>query len=271
MSSLTLFSDASFDNSSGAGGWGAWAKHSSWPAGVLFGGPMKLLMGSSSDAEIMAISTALHRLPKLGAFDNTRTVMIQSDSVRALGLMAAWIPDCRVVPGRDTAEIRLLREKLSEYEGRAIAAMRILGAKYALAFQLSHVRAHSRGPGSSPMNRECDRLARSAMRDRRKLLSPPGHRPTLLSKEDVSDVLEMMVRAFGAEIGREVKVAGAVGRRPVQVKGVAQKKRRQKNRGEAHGGIGSMRDGTVDQAIAPPTKRFRIKPGLGSSKSLMPN
>lgn len=162
MTLLTLFSDASFDQHSGAAGWGAWAIKSGWPLGKTMGGEFRRKMPGPTYAELCAIVNALDKLDRDGALDNVTELMVQCDCVPALNTI------------KNTSGFRSI---ISNYEDSSIWT-RTGDTKHGLIVEareelrrlctsrvvyLRHVKAHAPGTDQGNVNELCDRIAREHM------------------------------------------------------------------------------------------------------------
>lgn len=162
---LTLFTDASFDNYTGAGGWGAWAKKDGWAAGVVIGGPFQKPMDNNHEAELAAMVNALHCLHNTGHLVGVDTVMIQSDSHRALYVLVRLVPETKISnhpdgvplePGTKLSKVTPLEKKAAEL---------LTALKWEAKVQLiaRHVKGHQPGSKRQWVNRQCDTVARKHM------------------------------------------------------------------------------------------------------------
>ncbi len=165
---MTLFSDASFCPNTGAAGWGAWAKCELWSEGVLFGGGFKSLLSASGEAELCAIANAMHVLGAGGHLSAVSTLMIQSDNLRALGLVKASVPGTSIRDHADGAKVpHLTRVDVSGTERRGLGIIQSEVASGGFVLHLRHVRGHRPGPSRHWVNRQCDRIAKKHMHERR--------------------------------------------------------------------------------------------------------
>lgn len=164
MSRLTLFCDASHCPSTGAGGWGAWAKRDGWQTGVFLGNSFKRLLANSSEAELCAIANALSHLQANDCFAGVAVLMIQSDSLRALGLLHTHVRGIMPAPHRDGCDVEKVGGKMSDYETEASVRVRGFTLETKISIYVRHVRGHKQGDGRQWVNRECDNLAREHMR-----------------------------------------------------------------------------------------------------------
>ncbi len=165
---MSLFTDASHCPSTGAAGWGAWAKCNLWSSGALFGGGFKSLLSASHEAELCAIANAMHVLGAGGHLSGVTVLMIQSDNLRALGLVKARVPRAAIRNHADGAKVPdLTRVVLSEAEQKGLGIIESESTKGGFSIHLRHVRGHRRGPSRQWVNRQCDRIAKQHMYERR--------------------------------------------------------------------------------------------------------
>mgnify|MGYP001806228300 CR=1 FL=1 len=162
---LTLFTDASLCGQTCAAGYGAWAKRDDMKAGETFGGEIIERVTSSSEAELYAVAHALDLLHKKGLLHlPTKTVMVQSDSVRALQAILQCVPgasETRHRQSRLQGPLLPHRLKLNPIERGAIFI--IQDALRHVRPLVRHVKGHQQGDGRNWVNRECDRIARQHM------------------------------------------------------------------------------------------------------------
>lgn len=163
MVMMTLFCDASFCGGTRAAGWGAWAKCDGWEHGQTFGGPLPIV-NNASCAELHAIKCALTRLADANYLDRVASVMVQSDSTRALGAIIYGLPNVRNKPHSTSAHIGNIRF-LEPDEQKAIRVIHGLLARKRVIVR--HVRGHKPGDKRQWVNRQCDAIAKEHMRNQR--------------------------------------------------------------------------------------------------------
>ncbi|WP_410170993.1 RNase H family protein [Brucella intermedia] len=164
---ITLFVDASHCPSTKAAGWGAWAKQAGWPNGKLFGGQFKGEIHNSAEAELCAIANALQSIKHTGLFEGGVKILVQSDCLRALGLIASSISSCEVNNHPDGCPIQITKAvKPTTLEAKALAAINALVTERQ-RLGLRHVRGHKAGQGRSWVNRQCDSIAKGHMKQAR--------------------------------------------------------------------------------------------------------
>lgn len=88
----TIITDASVSVRYGVGGWAAWVKTDLHPAASTFSGIFGIPTASSHKSELMAISNGIAAAIKHDLLDEIDLVMIQSDNIGALALIAQHIP-----------------------------------------------------------------------------------------------------------------------------------------------------------------------------------
>ncbi len=158
---MTIFADASFCPNTGAGGWGAWIK-ADGPS-IVVGGPLKGRVPGNNTAELYALARAVMEAGARRLFEVADVVMLQSDSLYALGHLMNIGGQDRPAP--DGARAAPLEAPPTHYEGVALERIKSLIGERPLLVR--HVKGHKSGGGRQWVNRECDRLARDAMRMRR--------------------------------------------------------------------------------------------------------
>ncbi|MGK9084882.1 hypothetical protein KXR64_16975 [Brucella intermedia] len=164
---ITLFVDASHCPSTKVGGWGAWAKQAGWPNGKLFGGAFKGAIPNSAEAELCAIANAMQSLDCHGLLGDGVKVLVQSDCLRALGLIASAVSSCEVNNHPDGCPIqKSTATKPTTLEAKALAVINALVPENQ-RLGLRHVRGHKAGKGRSWVNRQCDSIAKGYMKQAR--------------------------------------------------------------------------------------------------------
>lgn len=147
---LTVFTDASFDHATRAGGWAVWAKRHDMPPG-FWSGPFKQLMPGSNECEAAALANAARILLKHGYAGGDQHVIMQTDSQSFIRAVGAFCQTHSAV--------------YADYVGPLLelkAAVRCL--------ELRHVHAHFKGGRSEPRNHvndRCDKAARKHMEEMR--------------------------------------------------------------------------------------------------------
>lgn len=166
MSRLTLFTDASFEDTYKTGGWGAWAKREGWDRGRMFGQRFRVQMNTPDEAETCAVASAVVMLEKAGALDGVKEIALHMDATLALGYLKIFVEKSYVAPSEEgDAEILLKKAKPSKL-GKAHEAVMIINKiclKRDIRLRLQHVRGHQQGGGRYAINRLCDQEARRHM------------------------------------------------------------------------------------------------------------
>lgn len=174
----TIITDASVDARAGVGGWAAWIKVDGKDA-QFFSGFFGHRVGNPNSAELMAISNAVAIGVREGLLDEVDLVMIQSDNLGALAIIAKFVPSVIINNATDGgAKIELPNDdkpvRPLDAQKRAIAlevTQRITEfvQTYDLTIEVKHVKGHH-GPtkpgstGRHAINRKCDIEARRQMR-----------------------------------------------------------------------------------------------------------
>ncbi len=162
---LTLFVDSSLCPQSLAGGWGAWAIREDWRKGILFGGQFGRGTSprSSREAELCGIANALAALMKLDCLDDVSRILVQCDCLQALEMIAGRLDRVTVSDHRDGHGIKPGGMLASELELAALAAIEKAGKP----LLVRHVYGHRKGENRQWVNRQCDTLAKTHMRQAR--------------------------------------------------------------------------------------------------------
>lgn len=163
MTRLTLFADASYCLKTKAGGWGAWFKTDGMQEGALIGGTFKTGMANSSEAEVAALANAMTRLCNEGVLGPVSELMIQSDCMRALQLIALLLPG--VIRRRHEKGLPVHDGILTPTptEKAALTRIGLIRGEADVLLVVRHVKGHSPGGGRSWVNRQCDAIARRHM------------------------------------------------------------------------------------------------------------
>ena len=164
MNAMTLFTDASHCPSSKFAGYGAWAKANGWTEGKFFGGKLSRC-NSSTEAELAAIAEAMAYLRRNGRLFDVRTVMVQSDSVRALELMVKTF-NATISNHVDGCALDY-RQNIFPSPAERDYLEKIQTNRKDVALIVRHVRGHSRMGSRSRVNAICDLMARRHMREAR--------------------------------------------------------------------------------------------------------
>lgn len=161
---LTLFTDASYCHATRSAGYGAWAKATHWSKSVTFGGSLPRC-ASSNEAEIIAISFALAKLRLEQYLVGVRTIMIQSDSLRALDVIAHDL-GAIISNHLDGASMEYRANLVPNAVERA-AIETIMSARGSATLMVRHVRGHREKSSRERVNARCDHIARRHMRGQR--------------------------------------------------------------------------------------------------------
>jgi hypothetical protein len=136
------------------------------------GAAMKQPIQSIVEAELCALANALTVAHRHGLLARGSLVMLQSDSICALAIIRGKIPDVEDRPaaaGLSVTPVKRLAP--TRLHLAAIAVLRDIVAVRRLSLVTRHVRAHRSGSGRQWVNGEVDRIARAAMRERRRLVA----------------------------------------------------------------------------------------------------
>lgn len=162
---MTLFCDASVCNRTGAAGWGAWVKRNDWERGRTFGAMFNSRHATAVEAELAGIATAvgLCRTEKL--LDGVNVLMIQSDCMHALSMIAGFVPGVGISNTAEAAQVTRAKPTAKRTASDALSLMKLstIVAETGLIVTVRHVRGHKDGPGRPWVNRQCDAEARKHM------------------------------------------------------------------------------------------------------------
>lgn len=153
---VTIFADASWCPDTGAAGYGVWCKSD---RGTFHkGGSFQDLYRSSGEAEAAALVNAVFFAQREGILIPADRVLLQSDSLHALGILRGAIP------------------QRTRNEQEAFTRLHEWRKRYLLDIEYRHVKGHNAdGSRRSWVNQLCDDLAGKAMRSRRGQLRKAQH------------------------------------------------------------------------------------------------
>ncbi len=171
---LTLFVDASFCHRTHAAGYGAWAKKAAFEKGLIFGGPLPRGISNAGEAELGGIALALRFLLEQQHLAGLDRLMVQSDSLRSLQLIARAVPRVRIAKHAEAAAVTKAQLTPSAMEAKALVAIKARVDR--LDLLVRHVRGHKRGQQRQWVNRVCDAEARRHMVAERARLDAYGLR-----------------------------------------------------------------------------------------------
>ena len=135
---LTLFVDASFCHSTHAAGYGAWAKKAAFEKGLIFGGRLPKGISNAGEAELGGIALALRHLLEQQHLVGLERLMVQSDSLRSLQLIARDLPRVRIANHAEAATVTKSKLEPSRMEAKALVAIK--GRVDRLNLLVRHVR-----------------------------------------------------------------------------------------------------------------------------------
>lgn len=153
---VTIFADASLRQDAQVAGWGGWAR-SDRDKKIVEGGPAPF--SNINVCETWAISLFLRSLFASGYIaPEDKSIMIQSDSLTALGHLLQTLPQAWAAKLRDDgAQIRPVRMK-DEVRRPVEEIVELLQGMEVV--YLRHVRGHQKGKHTrSYVNEECDKMA----------------------------------------------------------------------------------------------------------------
>ena len=166
---LTIIADASYHRQHHTAGWGAWMKGVRTPGAVTMGGQIKELLERSSEAEMRALSNALHVASTRGYIEVKDVVMVQSDCTDALGWILWGLPLARHSQNGSGAPVTRPRKGGRAKDSKGLAAFLDVCQALDLRIVVRHVRGHEDGVTSrSAVNELCDRIAKHHQAERLK-------------------------------------------------------------------------------------------------------
>lgn len=170
---ITMFTDASFYDKTGAAAWALWAKSE---RGTIRGaGLIKRAVKHSSEAEILAIANGFSMVVNSDILERGDSVLVQADNLHALGCIGKQ---------KTIGQFKRPRPSMSPLMREASELIVALAIEHELEIRTRHVKAHS-GTGQPRLwvHTDCDRRCRAIARDEhmRRLASnnpiPPSMRP----------------------------------------------------------------------------------------------
>lgn len=168
MTSFTLFVDSSWCPRTKVGGIGAWCKKGVWQKGHTFGGKLEQAVNGSTQAELLGIVQCMEFLDKYREFDNITYLMLQCDSLNALGLLVRYT-EFNEAPakGSGVPVSKAHRLKPSPEERTWLRRLDPILEKCEIKV-VRHVRGHEEGSTTrSWVNEQCDAIAKGHMRKAR--------------------------------------------------------------------------------------------------------
>lgn len=165
---VTIFADASHDHNASVAGWGAWIK-ADGRSSITCGSAMKGTVASATEAELCALANALTVARLRGALARGSVVMLQSDCLVALAIIRGKIPDVEDRPAAGGLAVDpVKRMKLTKVHLAALEVVREIVSALEISIVTRHVRGHQPGGGRQWVNAAVDKIARQAMRHRRR-------------------------------------------------------------------------------------------------------
>lgn len=162
----TVFADASFDPNTGAAGWGSWVK-SGAAAGITFGGPFKKKAVSAQQAELHALTNAIH---KTALLEITGVIMIQSDCLDALAVIRQFVPKTTDSPFKGGLPVKARTGDMAQTYSEALEHIKTIVTRYGLVLVTRHVKGHQSGGGRNWVNNVCDEIAKANMKAMREAI-----------------------------------------------------------------------------------------------------
>lgn len=167
---VTIFSDASFCKNTQAGGWGGWAK--SQRGTMRHSGAIRHQVFDASQAEMCAILNTIHLAVKRGVAITGDTLLIESDSLDALGCFERRCPGKKKIPkGKRGARDRARRER----RRFLIDAFTKMVEGFQLRFKWVKGHQNDNAGPRAFINNQCDRDAKRHMRVEQATRRMPRH------------------------------------------------------------------------------------------------
>lgn len=168
---ITMFADASLNPNTKTSGWGFWIKGDGRES-LSAGGPLRNFHSNSCVAELEAIANGLDCASASGYFrPSDVTIMIQSDSLEALGCLLQARPSIVNSKHEAGASVTVRRRRMNDRHEAAVRHILKIIDRHGLSAAIRHVRGHKGGGGRNWVNRLCDSLAnkgrKAAERERR--------------------------------------------------------------------------------------------------------
>ena len=168
----TLIADASVSRRSRVGGWAAWIKTGPAP-GRIYSGAFKVPVESSFDAEAMALANGIAIAIHHGLFEGVELVMLQSDNLPVLGLIAAHVADvvindaktggAAITPGKRAPKPL---DRVSALAADAVRRIEKHSRASGFKIEVRHVKGHAQdrpdAVGRHNVNALCDQAAKAA-------------------------------------------------------------------------------------------------------------
>lgn len=162
MQWITVFADASFCPNTRCAGYGAWYKGDLMKSGIVIGGQLPRGLSNSGEAEAFAVCRALQHLWSADVLQPYEGLMLQSDNLRILQLIASLFPKVTINNHSQAAKVSKIEAPiLSPAEKEALAGIRTSTAS--MFVSVRHVKGHKNGEGRQWVNRVCDEKARFYM------------------------------------------------------------------------------------------------------------
>ena len=175
----TIIADASVNERLRIGGWATWIKVDGIEA-AMASGVFRVEVDNSFEAEAMAIANAITAAARNDMLDGVQRLMIQSDSLQVLIVLANHIPDATLMtPLAGGSEIKRHKKhrwvrmtRRHPLVSESVKRIRALKEEFGFALELRHVKGHMHADplatGAHRINALCDTEARTARRKEEK-------------------------------------------------------------------------------------------------------
>ena len=175
----TIIADASVNERLRIGGWATWIKVDGIEA-AMASGVFRVEVDNSFEAEAMAIANAITAAARNDMLDGVQRLMIQSDSLQVLIVLAKHIKGATVMdPLAGGSHIRRPKKprwvrmtRRHPLVSESVKRIRALKEEFGFALELRHVKGHMHADplatGAHRINALCDTEARTARRKEEK-------------------------------------------------------------------------------------------------------
>lgn len=167
---VTIITDASFCMHSRAAGYAGWIKGdgpAQWVSGAVPGTP-----SGAAEAELIGMQRALRAGVDQGIITDGASVTLKTDCIGALSAIAFVVPSAEISQGEEHSVTFTRAKRLTPAfrNSDELRDIEVLARAHRLRLILRHVKGHvtvAAGNGSTSVNRQCDRMAKEAMHERR--------------------------------------------------------------------------------------------------------
>lgn len=163
---VTIFADASLSADRKHSSWACWMK-SDAVVSSIYSARFKQNIWCVASAELAALANALIVADKRGYLFQNATVLLQSDSLSALGVILSGADAVNNISSRHQS-LLVSPKRPTKFQQAILSRLVEVQLRHSLKLQVRHVKGHSSKPdGRYGVNNLCDRLAKEARRNRR--------------------------------------------------------------------------------------------------------